>query len=687
MTNSGNANRWALLIGVNKYSKLGSRYQLKGCVNDVELMAGILENNFNFPANQITLLRDENATRDGILQALDRLLENVMEDNIVLVHYSGHGSQVRDPEGDEPDGYDETIMPHDSGRHPHPNKDIRDDEIYNWLLRLTEKTSFVTLIFDCCHSGSITRDAFGELERWVEPDDRPLEELNLTPVTSEIARGASRDLGPSGWLPLGKRYVLIAGCRDEESSYEHSVKQGVHRISHGALTYFLSQELNQVSSGTTYRDVFERVSAQVTAAKPRQHPQMEGARDRELFGVREIEPMRFYPVSKRKENQLTLTGGAAHGLTIGSEWEIYPPGTKLVSDEARIGQVEITEVRAVTSDAQIKDEKEEEPIRESARAVESAHFYGEMILSVEIQAPEGYQTEVDDFISAIEESYLLKLVKDAQEAEVKAYLLAPREKVSEDDNVPQLGPLDEATWAVIEDGRLAMPPHPVTEVGVVTIIRNNLEKLIRYRQAIALRNPNPDGLLMDKVDFSILQQAQDETWKEINTDVSTDQILLKEGERIALRITNKHNKPIYVSVLDFGITGAISLLHPIEGANEQLRPGGTIEVGILEEDKIDLHMPDNFPYSPDPTDGVVNSGMETVKLFATTHEADFSKLIQEGLRAGDLTATKGTGTPLGQLLGMALTGEGTRDIRRNRVSPDEEWTTVERSFTLQRRII
>jgi hypothetical protein len=250
-----------------------------------------------------------------------------------------------------------------------------------------------------------------------------------------------------------------------------------------------------------------------------------------------------------------------------------------------------------------------------------------------------------------------------------------------------LGSLAEATWAVVEDGRLVMPPHPVDKAGVGKILRNNLEKLIRYRQGIALRNPNPNGLLIDKVDFSILQQTPEGTWKETIPDVSTNQILFKEGERIAFRITNNHNKPIYVSVLDLGITGAISLLHPIEGASEQLRPGGTIEVGILDEDRIDLHMPENFPYSPDPNDGVVDSGIETVKLFATTHEADFSKLVQEGLRAGDFASAKGAGTPLGQLLGMALTGEGTRDIRRNRLPPNEEWTTVERSFTLQRRMI
>jgi hypothetical protein len=214
-----------------------------------------------------------------------------------------------------------------------------------------------------------------------------------------------------------------------------------------------------------------------------------------------------------------------------------------------------------------------------------------------------------------------------------------------------------------------------------------LEKLIRYRQALALRNPNPEGLLKDKVDFTLLQQAQDDTWEEAIADDASGQIIYEEGERIAFRITNNHNQPIYVSVLDFGLTGAISLLHPIEGASEQLRAGGSIEVGLREGDEIDLEMPEDFPYCPDPNDSDVKAGLETVKLYATTHEADFSKLTQEGYRAVDLRSVRGTGTPLGQLLGMALTGEGTRDARRNRVSPNEEWTTVERSFSLRRKLI
>jgi hypothetical protein len=677
-----NLNRWALLIGINKYPNFTARYQLDGCVNDVELMNGILRENFGFHAANITPLRDEEATRDGILTAMDALIDRVGKDDLVVICYSGHGSQITDREGDEPDGQDETIVPYDSGREPHDNRDITDDEIYERLLRLTEKTPYVTLIFDCCHSGTVSRDPFGANSRWVEPDERPIEELPPSPIEAEISREAGRDLGSSGWLPLSERYVLIAGCRDDESSYEHRVRNS-GGVKHGALTYFLSQELPHAEPGTTYRDIFERISPLVTAAHSRQHPQMEGARGRELFGVHNIEPMRFVPVRQRAGDQITLGAGAAHGMTVRSQWAIYPQATKQVTEETpRLGLVEITTVRAVTSDAKIIEENEADPIAEGTRAVEEAHFYGEMRLVVDIQVPADYEAAETELARLIEASDLLRRAEAGEAADARAYVIAPRTDISAGDPVPQLGTVAEATWAVVgQDGRLMMPTHAVDEADVAAVLRDNLEKAVRYRQALMLRNPNDDSLLKGKVEFILKRQTADGEWVVAEPEDDSGQIVFEEGERIAAEIVNRHQAPIYVSVLDFGLTGAVGLFHPVKGASEQLEPGKSIQIGVRAGDELDLYVPDNFPYIPDPNDEMPVGGTETFKLLATTHEADFSLLVQEGFKA------IGGNKPLEQLLDMALAGYGTRDTRRNRVPPDEEWTTVERSFFLRRKML
>jgi hypothetical protein len=70
---SAGQGRRALLVGVNEYPMLPSGYRLNGCVNDVEAMARILETVAGFPRDAITVLRDQEATRDRILEELGRL--------------------------------------------------------------------------------------------------------------------------------------------------------------------------------------------------------------------------------------------------------------------------------------------------------------------------------------------------------------------------------------------------------------------------------------------------------------------------------------------------------------------------------------------------------------------------------------------------------------------------------------
>src|SRR5262249_29143804 len=144
-------------------------------------------------------------------------------------------------------------------------------------------------IFDACHSGTISRDAFGVRGRSVPADTRPVSELPPSPISpGDQAMLLAGESGPSGWMPLADQYVLIAGCRDEEISYEYRPAEGDGKIVHGALTSFLSEEMRRATAGTSYRDLFERAAAKVNAANSAQHPQMEGRADRELFGIADL---------------------------------------------------------------------------------------------------------------------------------------------------------------------------------------------------------------------------------------------------------------------------------------------------------------------------------------------------------------------------------------------------------------
>ncbi|MCB0262846.1 MAG: caspase family protein [Calditrichaeota bacterium] len=674
----------ALLIGINEYPNF-PRHQLYGCVNDVAVMADILQRCYGFPNEEMIILKDAEATRDAILKAMNQLAAETGEDDIVVVHYSGHGSQVTDREGDEPDGMDETIVPYDSGREPDENRDITDDEIYEWLLKLCGKTANVTLIFDCCHSGTITRDPFGTGARRVEPDRRPICQLPPSPVTFTRDRENRREIGASGWLPLSNKYVLIAGCRDEESAYEYRINHDGKSLLLGTLTYYLALELATAGTGSSYRDLFERVSAFVTAAKPRQHPQLEGAGDREVFGIRDIVPMQYILVTDRIGSRVHLNAGAAHGMVAGSTWTVYAQGIKNVTDETpRLGTVEITDVQAVSAIGNIVEEHVPGAISGTCRAVESDHYYRLQPFSVTIQYPQGFDYPATELRKAVINSPRLCYTDDEQNADAKACILSPRSAVQPGDPVPQVQSVDDAAWAVVDTtGRLLMPLHTLSEQGVVAILISNFEKLARFRQTLQLVNPDPENVIKGKVTVT-LQQLVDGKWINAPIDQNYGMPVFRDGERLGITITNHYSKPVYINILDFGLNKKISLFFPNNNTGELLLPTQSIQIGYREGDECYLGFPERFPYVTEPHEKVPEGVIETLKVIVTTHPTDFCNLAQESVRSTDkhkMPTDKDILSELQKFFNLAYHGIGDWSTWLLK-GAKEEWTTIERQFYL-----
>lgn len=142
----------ALLIGIN-YTTLDSKLQLKGCISDSYKMKELITIYYGFNENDITMLNDDVEdtkylpTRTNILRELYELKKHSMEDEI-WIYYSGHGSYIRDVNGDEDGKYDSVMMPIDYIKRGY----ILDDQLYKILSDYKSKT---VIIFDSCHSGTI----------------------------------------------------------------------------------------------------------------------------------------------------------------------------------------------------------------------------------------------------------------------------------------------------------------------------------------------------------------------------------------------------------------------------------------------------------------------------------------------------------------------------------------------------
>ena len=265
----------AVLIGINKYQVPGA--DLQGCVNDVKNLKGALTTYYGFDDKDITTLMDAKATKKAMERAIKKLIAKGRKDDVLLLHYSGHGSNVPDDNGDEADHRDEILCPTDlDWKNP-----FRDDWLRKALGKLRREVN-LTVIMDCCHSGTITRV--------MNPFDAPRRQRYLPCPWDLIATESGRKLrgtlrGQLGKAPRGRKRkkdivhadiqeLLITGCRDTQTSADAYISGSYN----GALTYYLVESIKEAEGKLTYRELHQRTAAKLKQEDFDQIPQLEGRR-------------------------------------------------------------------------------------------------------------------------------------------------------------------------------------------------------------------------------------------------------------------------------------------------------------------------------------------------------------------------------------------------------------------------
>lgn len=266
----------ALLVGLNHYPDPANN--LKGCVNDVLMSSQHLQNNYGFAVEDIRLLTDERATTANIRKRLTWLASDMRAGDVVVFHYSGHGSQVRDRDGDElKDHLDEIICPYDLNW----DDPITDDELGKTFANVPEGAS-VTVILDSCHSGTALRE-FGPTPRRDKFIVPPPDVFHRTGPTI-TDKGVNRSLTmvePKKELPLQalakslaekQKAVLVAACRANQLSADAWIDGDYH----GALTYYFWRSAQSLGWNVTYKEAVHKTSDLLKADNYDQVPQLEG---------------------------------------------------------------------------------------------------------------------------------------------------------------------------------------------------------------------------------------------------------------------------------------------------------------------------------------------------------------------------------------------------------------------------
>jgi len=259
----------ALIVGVEKYRD-PLVPKTPGCEADARAMAQVIKSIYKFP--EVKILINEEATASNIEYWFRSwLIAGTRPGDRAFFFYAGHGSQLPDDNGDErkEDGKDETLAPYDVNPRNGANM-MRDDLFDEMIGQLNGRRA--VLVFDSCHSGTISRGIpkLKEFSRGggVRYLPTPEQFAELEGVRSRNAgegyvvnarTGSQRDLVVEDEFIEPTRFsaisgaVIISAAGDRQLAYPILVN-GMYR---GALSYLLVESLQRGQPKVT--DLADRI--------------------------------------------------------------------------------------------------------------------------------------------------------------------------------------------------------------------------------------------------------------------------------------------------------------------------------------------------------------------------------------------------------------------------------------------
>jgi hypothetical protein len=347
----------ALLIGIDTYEpagttprhppgcvygrcQLGYFENLEGTVNDAEAMADLLTSpKFGFPANHVVLLTNptpphpapgvvllpaDQTTRDGILAAMQKYLVDVpLRGDSVVFYVASHGSLRVNSKGTKltvlVNGKyvhaDSTLVPADSYKGGY---DVRDREITRIFNAALDKGIHLTVIFDNCHSGGISRGIGPKYrERDLPFDPRDVAEApDLLPDGQPRPAPTERPDNPA----------LVFSAVQQDQGAKETPDTIPPTEPHGAFTAALVAALQVLPASTPASVVFQRVRAVLESeAIPDEDPDLDAIQERRrqpLFGgtAAASNKIRTAALKINNDGTVSLDVGRVSGVGVGSEF-------------------------------------------------------------------------------------------------------------------------------------------------------------------------------------------------------------------------------------------------------------------------------------------------------------------------------------------------------------------------------
>ena len=587
----------ALVIAVGDYDYASTRWRPISSARDVPLIKNALLTQ-GFQEADIRLLQDKDADKAGIVKAFEDLATITNPGDIVFVHFSGHGQQIEDNDGDEIDGYDEALIPVNARQFF--KKDVyegenhlRDDEFGMLLNSVREKAGpqgNVMVVVDACHSGTATRgenNTRGTSEAFISPGYKPADN-----------KGAPENFGVYTEDDKLAPMACFYGASAHQLNYEYKVNDSTYV---GSLSFAFSRAFSQSTPQTTYKGLFDRIRFIMASIAPNQAPLAEGTLDQYILAGK-ITGAPDYATLLRffDEKNVSINRGLLHGVNKGTKVGFYNVDERDYKNAQPKATGTVIFSDFVTADI-LLDQPLKEDVALNSWVYITEQNFGDMALQVKLDL---HNPDLVAAFRAKAEEYPMIKIKDTD----YELLIEENNMFTRGNNIMISNIKDIELWSSSAD------------ISDVTKTANEItERLIAYAQSRFLRKLEVDDSKL-RADLAIIPLKVKQEGSNVVEDGTrplserTDEagnLFLKNGDVCKVQITNMASQTIYFTILDIQPDDALSILLPVKGRLPQeyrLEPGQTFTSPLI---KIGL------PY-----------GNEVFKLITSATPLDLTSVVR-----------------------------------------------------------
>jgi len=579
--------------------------------NDVALVRGALEHQGFAPA-AIRVLRDAEANAAGIRAALARLARDTGENDVVVIHYSGHGHRIGNdnPDADaEIDGFDEILVPHGAPDEFYEGYDgslhIRDDELGTVIEEIRRRAGpggNVTVFLDACYSGTGTRGEDDDLP--TRGSEQPLGGPVFAGGASAGTRGApAADRGTglelSASAPDSRlaSLAVFSAASPRQMAKETFDVDGRTRV--GSLSYAIARALPAAGPGTTNRALFAAITRSLSGKVTNQTPQLEGDADRQLFSNRLTQQQPFVVIDSVASEGVVLAGGSLLGLNPGTVLAVHAPGTAIPDAARALASVRVRESTPTTALAEVVSGTLGDGTR-GAWAFVTERTFGDLALRVHLD-PSLAARDRAGLERALSASGSIVLVEDGADVVVLDRGGRPEARTT--------------------SGDLVLATGAERVVAAVPMFAQN-----RYLRRLSFDSPEVDIVLELAPGVELVRRADGTAdcspgaWDRAESrpeSLGGGQWRLAPGALYRVRARNVGERRAFIHFVDLRPRGEIDVMIPAPGQPpEQLEPGAEMDLGCYRVSATDV-------------------GHEVLKLFATGTAQDLRPWFQSArTRAG-----------------------------------------------------